>query len=104
MPAGYPEGMQHKILAGELDEQNKTGNRTRLLRFDPCIYTTRPFVHTYREIEKYNGAALDVGTAMFCGTVPVFGEFEFADRFELELHNPVTVSYTHLTLPTKRIV
>ena len=49
VPAGYPEGMQHKILAGELDEKNKRGNRTRLLRFEPGIFTTRPFVHTYWE-------------------------------------------------------
>ena len=40
-------------------------------------------------IEKYNGADLDVGTAMFCGTLPVIGEFEFSDCFEMELHNPV---------------
>lgn len=48
-PPGYPEGIQQKILAGELDEVNKRGNRTRLLRFDPGIYTTKPFVHDYWE-------------------------------------------------------
>jgi hypothetical protein len=48
-PAGYPPGIQQKILAGSLDEKNRTGNRTRLLRFDPGVYTTAPFVHDYWE-------------------------------------------------------
>ena len=38
-PAGYPDGIQEKILAGALDENAKAGNRTRLLRFEPgCTY------------------------------------------------------------------
>ncbi len=49
VPAGYPAGMQHKILSGELDEVAKTGSRTRLLRFDAGVYTTVPFVHEYWE-------------------------------------------------------
>ena len=48
-PAGYPEGIQQKILSGRLDEANRSGNRTRLLRFDPGVYTTAPFVHEYWE-------------------------------------------------------
>jgi hypothetical protein len=48
-PPGYPPGIQQKILAGTLDEGNKTGNRTRLLRFLPGVYTTAPFVHEYWE-------------------------------------------------------
>ena len=48
-PPGYPEGIQQKILAGDLDEDAKAGSRTRLLRFDPSIYTTQPFVHDYWE-------------------------------------------------------
>jgi hypothetical protein len=35
------------------------------------------------------GIALPVGTAMFCGTLPVHGEIRFASRFEMELHDPV---------------
>jgi hypothetical protein len=46
---GYPPGIQEKIVAGELDEKNKRGNRTRLLRFAPGTYTTEPFVHDYWE-------------------------------------------------------
>jgi hypothetical protein len=48
-PAGYPAGIQQKILAGQLDEANKIGNRTRLLRFAPGVFTTAPFVHDYWE-------------------------------------------------------
>jgi hypothetical protein len=48
-PAGYPEGIQQKILAGSLDEVGGTGNRSRLLRFAPGVFTTKPFVHKYWE-------------------------------------------------------
>jgi hypothetical protein len=48
-PAGYPSGIEQKILAGALDEAAKTGSRTRLLRFQPGIHTTEPFVHDYWE-------------------------------------------------------
>ncbi len=48
-PPGYPAGMQQKILASDLDEQKKRGSRTRLLRFQPGVYTTDPFVHDYWE-------------------------------------------------------
>lgn len=48
-PPGYPGGIQRKILAGSLDETTKTGNRSRLLRFAPGVYTTKPFVHEYWE-------------------------------------------------------
>ena len=48
-PAGYPAGIQQKIIAGGLDEKNKRGTRTRLLRFAPGVYTTEPFVHEYWE-------------------------------------------------------
>jgi hypothetical protein len=48
-PTGYPAGIQQKILSGALDETNKRGTRTRLLRFAPGVYTTAPFVHEYWE-------------------------------------------------------
>jgi hypothetical protein len=48
-PEGYPAGIQQKILSGSLDEKNKKGSRTRLLRFAPGVYTTAPFVHEYWE-------------------------------------------------------
>ena len=48
-PPGYPAGIQQKILSGALDEAKKSGTRTRLLRFAPGVYTTKPFVHDYWE-------------------------------------------------------
>jgi hypothetical protein len=47
--AGYPSGITEKILSGALDEKNCRGSRTRLLRFEPGVFTTAPFVHTYWE-------------------------------------------------------
>jgi hypothetical protein len=32
---------------------------------------------------------LPEGAAMFCGTLPVLGKLEFAERFEFELHDPL---------------
>ncbi len=51
VPAGYPKDAlaREKILSGGLDEVNKRGSRTRLLRFDPGFRTTQPFVHDYCE-------------------------------------------------------
>ncbi len=49
VPPGYPDGIEEKILSGELDEANGTGSRTRLLRFQPGVFTTAPFVHDYWE-------------------------------------------------------
>jgi hypothetical protein len=48
-PTGYMLGIEQKVLAGRLDETSKQGNRTRLLRFKPGAYTTKPFVHDYWE-------------------------------------------------------
>ncbi len=48
-PPGYPRGIEQKILSGRLDEGNKKGSRTRLLRFHPGVFTTKPFVHDYWE-------------------------------------------------------
>lgn len=48
-PDGYPLGIEEKILAGSLNYSEKSGSRTRLLRFKPGVYTTSPFVHDYWE-------------------------------------------------------
>ena len=48
-PPGYPAGIKQKIIAGALDETSKAGNRTRLLSFEPGVYTTDPLVHEYWE-------------------------------------------------------
>ena len=49
VPPGYPDGIEQKILSGELDEKGHRGSRTRLLRFAPGVYTTAPFIHDYWE-------------------------------------------------------
>ena len=46
---GYPSGIEQQILSGSLNEKEKTGFRTRHLRFKPGVYTTAPFVHEYWE-------------------------------------------------------
>ena len=48
-PPGYPEGFFQKILASDLDEVNKRGSRTRLLRLDAGAFSTEPFVHDHWE-------------------------------------------------------
>ena len=46
---GYPWGFSEKILAGTLDEKNKVGNRTRILKIEAGAFSTVPFVHEYWE-------------------------------------------------------
>jgi len=60
-PEGYPAGIEQKILAGTLDEAGKNGSRTRLLRFQPGVYTTAPFVHDYWEEVYLVSGDLTVG-------------------------------------------
>lgn len=66
-------------------------NGTRRLYQQGTVTALR---HPANLIEAYCAAALlnqsflPVGTIMYCGTLPVHGELEFADRFELELYDP----------------
>ncbi|MBL0923776.1 MAG: cupin [Sphingomonadaceae bacterium] len=48
---GYPPGtdIHQRILASDLDDENGTGSRTRLLRFGPGQFSTQPFVHRHWE-------------------------------------------------------
>lgn len=48
-PPGYPSGIKQKILVSDLDEDKKTGGRTRLLTIGPGVFTTEPFVHDHWE-------------------------------------------------------
>jgi hypothetical protein len=64
-PAGYPDGIEQKILAGSLDEKNKRGSRTRLLRFQPGAFTTKPFEHDYWEEVFLVSGTLTVGKETF---------------------------------------
>ena len=51
LPEGYEPGggVDEKILSGRLDTLGKRGSRTRLLRFQPGVFTKQPFVHDYWE-------------------------------------------------------
>jgi len=49
-PPGYPAGIEQKILSGRLDEARRRGARSRLLRFQPGVFTRTPFVHDYWEV------------------------------------------------------
>jgi hypothetical protein len=61
VPQGYPQGIEQKILSGSLDEEGHSGSRTRLLRFQPGVYTTEPFVHRYWEEVYLVSGDLTVG-------------------------------------------
>ncbi len=60
-PEGYPDGIKQKILASDINETGKTGSRTRLLRFDPGVFTTAPFVHDHWEEVYLISGDLTVG-------------------------------------------
>jgi len=62
---GYPPGIEHKILAGSLDETARRGSRTRLLRFQPGAFTTEPFIHEYWEEVFQLTGTLTVGGQTF---------------------------------------
>ena len=48
-PQGYPTGIKQHILASDIDEVNKTGSRSRLLKFEPGVFTTEKFIHDHWE-------------------------------------------------------
>ena len=41
-PPGYPKTFTEKVLAGALDEVNRRGSRTRLLKLEPGAFSTVP--------------------------------------------------------------
>ena len=63
VPAGYPDGIEQKVLSGGLDEQGKKGARTRLLRFRPGARTSEQFVHDYWEEVFLVSGDLTVGSS-----------------------------------------
>jgi hypothetical protein len=46
---GQPAGLEYKTLDDDLDEENRTGSRSRLVRFAPGVSTNEVFVHEYWE-------------------------------------------------------
>jgi hypothetical protein len=88
VPAGYPAGIEQKILSGALDETRGRGARTRLLRFAPGVYTTSPFVHEYwEEVFLISGDLIVGNDASGRGGEPFTGH-TYACRPPGALHGP----------------
>jgi hypothetical protein len=88
VPAGYPSGIQQKVLSGALDETGKRGARTRLLRFAPGVYTTKPFVHDYWEEVYLISGDLIVGNNERGEGGEAFGANTYACRPPGVFHGP----------------
>ncbi len=88
VPAGYPEGIKQKILSGALDEDARTGSRTRLLKFDAGVFTTAPFVHTYWEEVFLVTGDLTVGNNEKGEGGESFKPFTYACRPPGAFHGP----------------
>lgn len=87
-PPGYPAGIQQKILAGALDEAGKVGNRSRLLRFAPGVFTTVPFVHDYWEEVYLVSGDLTVGNDEHGNGGEAFAPNTYACRPPGAYHGP----------------
>jgi len=82
---GAGPGIEMKMLSGSLDEINKIGVRTRLIRFLPGSFNTEVFVHDYwEEVYMINGS-ITLGTTSInfeqliteCVSAPMSGDFLF---------------------------
>ena len=99
-PAGYPAGIKQKILSGGLDEVQLKGNRTRLLRFDPGVHTTKPFVHTYWEEVFLLSGDLTVGNDENGQGGTPFTGYTYAVRPPGVFHGPFKSETGYLLLET----
>jgi hypothetical protein len=88
IPPGYPAGFKQKILAGELDEKNGRGNRTRLLRLDAGTFSTVPFVHDYWEEVFLLSGDLIVGNDAQGNGGEQFRNYTYAVRPPGAYHGP----------------
>lgn len=87
-PSGYPRGIAQKILSGSLDEVNKSGTRTRILRFAPGAFTTKPFVHDYWEEVFLFSGDLTVGDDEQGSGGEAFAPLTYAVRPPGAYHGP----------------
>ena len=87
-PPGYPAGIQQKILSGALDENGKTGSRTRLLRFHAGALTALPFVHDYWEEVCLISGDLTVGNDAEGNGGENFQPYTYAVRPPGAAHGP----------------
>jgi hypothetical protein len=87
---GYPPGFSEKILAGSLDEKNKRGNRTRMLRIEAGAFSTKPFVHDYWEEVFLLSGDLVVGNDEHGKGGEQFRDYTYAVRPPGVHHGPFT--------------
>jgi len=87
-PPGYPPGIKQKILASDIDETKKMGSRSRLLRFDPGVYTADPFVHEFWEEVFLFSGDLTVGNDKNGNGGESFQPFTYAVRPPGVYHGP----------------
>ena len=99
-PPGYPAGIAQKILSGALDETNKRGTRTRLLRFAPGTFTTAPFVHDYWEEVFQISGDLTVGNDEHGKGGEQFRNYTYAVRAPGAYHGPFTTKTGCMLLET----
>ncbi len=88
-PAELPPGIKQKILASDLDENSKTGSRSRLLRADPGVYTTAPLVHDHWEEVFLISGDLIIGNDAQGNGGKVFRAPAYACRPPGVYHGPV---------------
>jgi hypothetical protein len=88
VPAGYPAGIEQKILSGSLDEDKRRGSRTRLLRIAPGVFTKEPFVHEYWEEVFLVSGDLTVGNDADRRGGTRFEPFTYACRPPGARHGP----------------
>lgn len=88
VPAGYPAGIEQKIISGDLDEKSKRGSRTRLLRFAAGVFTTKPFVHDYWEEVFLLSGDLTVGNDEQGKGGKSYGPHTYACRPPRAYHGP----------------
>lgn len=89
-PAGYKpgSGVEEKIISGGLDEVNKRGTRTRLLRFQPGAFSTSTIVHDYwEEVYLLRGDLIVGNDAQGKGGRPFTGD-TYAVRPPGAIHGP----------------
>ncbi len=90
IPPGYPatSTVRQKILSGPLDEKNKKGGRSRLLKFGPGDFSKVPFVHDYWEEVFLIQGDLTVGNDEHGNGGEPFSAFTYACRPPGVKHGP----------------
>ena len=87
-PDGYPDGIKQKILTSDINENKKVGSRSRLLRFDPGVFTKKPFVHDHWEEVFLVSGDLIVGNDEYGNGGDSFTKATYACRPPGVYHGP----------------